>query len=264
MSLERLDTPSVDWQAGDDIASIIARYGREIPNRIALVQGGRTTTWAEFDRQVDAVASALLASGVRPGDKVAFLAENSIEYAEAYFGALRAGACVVPLQTLASPEALAKMVADSGARALFVGAAYSDVGAAIAGENGALRVVFDGDAPGFVSYGAFLARSTGKPVAVPVGPNDAFDVIYSSGTTGVPKGIVHSHAARKSGYAGGRSQYFPAGTVNILATPFYSNTTCVTWFLTTAAGGTNVILAKFSAEAFLEAARDSASGSRKS
>jgi long-chain acyl-CoA synthetase len=88
---------------------------------------------------------------------------------------------------------------------------------------------------------------------VRIGPDDAFDVIYSSGTTGVPKGIVHSHAARKASYGGSRAGYFDADSVNILATPFYSNTTSVTWFITTARGGTNVILGKFSPEALLEA-----------
>jgi acyl-CoA synthetase (AMP-forming)/AMP-acid ligase II len=69
----------------------------------------------------------------------------------------------------------------------------------------------------------------------------------------VPKGIVHSHAARKASYAGSRGRYFSQDTVNVVATPFYSNTTCVTWLLATASGGTNVILPKFSPEAFLDA-----------
>ena len=252
-----LDTPNVRWQAGDDLAAIVARHARAAPDRPALIHGSRTLTWAELDRAIDRAASALLSSGSRPGDKVALLGENSIEYAEAFFGTLRAGGCAVPLPTMASTDSLARMLSDSGARALFVSGAYREVGGAIAGEAVALRVSLDGAAEATgahgIPFGAFLDRGASAPPAVPIGPDDAFDVIYSSGTTGVPKGIVHSHAARKASYGGSRAGYFSEDTVNLLATPFYSNTTSVTWFITTARGGTNVILGKFSPEALLDA-----------
>jgi acyl-CoA synthetase (AMP-forming)/AMP-acid ligase II len=248
-----LDTPRIGWQPGDDLAAIVARHARERPGAAALVQSERTVTWAELDREVDRAASALLASGSHPGDKVAILGENSIAYAVVFFGALRAGACVVPLPTMASHDSLARMVSDSGARALVVSGAYREVGAAIAGDAVTVRVSLDEAAGHGISYRAFLARGSGAPPIVPIGPDDAFDVIYSSGTTGVPKGIVHSHAARKASYGGSRAGYFTTDSVNILATPFYSNTTSVTWFITTARGGTNVLLAKFSPEALLEA-----------
>src|SRR5580698_9998169 len=184
-----LDTPRIAWEAGDDLAAIVARHGREAPGRAALVHGERTLTWAELDRRVDRVASALSASGSRPGDKVALLGENSIEYAEVFFGALRAGACVVPLTTMASTDSLSRMLSDSGARALIVSGAYRDVGAAIGGEAIALRVSLDAGAGHHeLSYDAFLERGGSAPPAIPIGPDDAFDVIYSSGTTGVPKG----------------------------------------------------------------------------
>lgn len=248
-----LDTPRTAWQAGDDIASIVARHAREAGQRIALIQGERALTWRELDAAVDRVASAILASGARPGDKVAVLGDNSVEYAEVFFGALRAGACVVPLPTLASRDALERMVADSGARALFVSGKYQEVGAEIAGRSVSLRVGLDAEGDGFSAWSRFVERATSSPAIVPIGPEDAFDVIYSSGTTGVPKGIVHSHAARKASYAGSRASYFSPESVNVLATPFYSNTTTVTWFITTARGGANVLLGKFSPEAFLDA-----------
>src|ERR1700729_1772427 len=159
-----LDTPRTGWQPGDDLAAIVARHAQETPERPALVHGDRTRTWADLDRRVDRAASALLASGSRPGDKVALLGENSIEYAEVFFGALRAGACVVPLPTMASADSLARMLADSGARALFASAAYREVGSAIAdagagagaGAGVALRVALDGEGGAFgVSYEAF-------------------------------------------------------------------------------------------------------------
>jgi long-chain acyl-CoA synthetase len=261
-SLDSLDTPRADWQPGDDLGSIIARHARENGEGIALVHGARTITWAEFDGGVGRVACALLASGLRPGDKLAVLGENSIEYAEVFFGALRAGQCVVPLPTMASVDSLARMMADSDSRSLFVSSAYREAGVAIASDRVSLRVLLDGDAresssASFLSYAAFQERGTSGGLAqVPIGPDDAFDVIYSSGTTGVPKGIVHTHLARKATYNGTRAGYFDARSVNMLATPFYSNTTTVTWFITTARGGTNVILGKFSPEAFLAAVQE--------
>jgi long-chain acyl-CoA synthetase len=245
-------TPRTPWQDGDDLPAIVARHARTAPDRAALIQDDRRVPWGELHAGVDRVASALLGAGLRPGDKVAVLGENSIEYAEVFFGALRAGGCVVPLPTLASRDALERMVADSGARALLVSGKYHEVGAEIAGHAVGLRVSLDAAGSGFSSWASWVATATAAPERVPIGADDAFDVIYSSGTTGIPKGIVHSHAARKASYGGSRASYFDEDSVNLLATPFYSNTTTVTWFITTARGGASVLLGKFSPEAFLE------------
>src|SRR5690242_19415543 len=115
----RLATPQVAFESGDDIASIVRRWARETPGRPALVQGERVVTWAEFDERVSRVASALESRGIRRGDRIAVLAQNSIEYVEVFFGGLRAGASVVPLPTMASPASLSLMLADCEAKLLF-------------------------------------------------------------------------------------------------------------------------------------------------
>jgi len=252
LNLIALDTPKMPFEPGDDLASIIARVAARRPEAVALVDGDRRVTWSSLAPAIARTAGALLGKPRARGDRVAMLGANSVEYVEAFFGTLHAGLCAVPLPTLASKETLALMLEDCGARVLFASAAYRDVAEDLIRGRRIEGVGFDFESDAFERHASFVAG--GSAIApVLVSGSDPFDVIYSSGTTGVPKGIVHSHAARKASYAGSRASYFSETDVNIVATPFYSNTTCVTWFIATARGGTNVILGKFSPDAFLRA-----------
>src|ERR1700742_2423252 len=102
MNLPPLATPKMPFSAGDDLPSIIARLAAVNPEGIALVEGARRVTWAELAENVARVAGALLKERRSRGERVAMLGGNSVEYVEAFFGALHAGLCAVPLPTLAS------------------------------------------------------------------------------------------------------------------------------------------------------------------
>lgn len=255
MNLPPLETPKTPFSAGDDLPSLIDRVAAARPGDVALIEGSKRATWSELAGAVERVAGALLAKPRSRGDRVAILAANSIEYVEAFFGALRAGLCAVPLPTLASTESLGLMLDDCGARVLFASSAYRDTAETLIRSRSIEGVGFDFASDAFTSYRDFQSKSVPVSVAA-ISGSDAFDVIYSSGTTGVPKGIVHSHAARKASYAGARAAYFSSDDVNVIATPFYSNTTCVTWFLATARGCKSLIIGKFSPDAFLAAVEE--------
>ncbi len=246
------DIPGVVFERGDDITTRVNRIARLGPGRTALADEQRSITYSELAETAASVASALVDSGVRRGDRVALLATNSVEYVQVFLGALEAGASVVPLPTLSSVDALRAMLEDCTPRVLFASAAYHDALEQADRARTPHRVGLDLGDRDWTSLSAFRAGRPGAAFPA-LGADDEFDVIYSSGTTGIPKGIVHSHGARKASYAGSRAAYFSPDTVNVVATPFYSNTTCITWLLTTAAGGTNVLLGKFSPDAFLSA-----------
>jgi long-chain acyl-CoA synthetase len=154
---------------------------------------------------------------------------------------------VVPLAPGSSTESQAAMLSDSGARLLFLDRSTADNMPA----SGPRRIGFDPETPGAQSFESFLAEAGSKPVPVTVAPQDPFNIIYSSGTTGVPKGIVQPHGMRWGHVRrAGDSGYGP-DSVTLVSTPLYSNTTLVSFFPSLAQGGAVVLMAKFDAGKFL-------------
>ncbi|MFI5280243.1 MAG: class I adenylate-forming enzyme family protein [Gemmatimonadales bacterium] len=250
--METLDTPLAEFPPGEDAASLIAGFAATQPDRTALIQDDRVVTWREMNGQICRASGALAALGVGKGDRVAVLSRNSIEYAEVFVGILAAGACTVPLPTMASSEALELMLRDSGSKVVIVSSAYRDLVAPFVDRLEKLvpggKIGFDFSGEGWTAFESSLSVADGKTPSVRIESTDDFNIIYSSGTTGVPKGIVHNHAQRRTLYIGMRAFGFNAEGVHLVSVPLYSNTTMATWLPAICGGSTNVLMAKFDAE----------------
>ena len=164
----------------------------------ALIGGHGTTSWSELDAAVNRTAHALASLGLEPGDRVAVVMANVVEFAFAYYGALRAGLVVVPVNPAYTPRELTHLLSDSGARAAVVGRVHLPAVAEARESAPALEVVIatgSSDAPGAVAFGPLLEQSSTQPVVPGRGGEDLAVLLYTSGTTGTPKGAMLSHRA---------------------------------------------------------------------
>ena len=230
------------------IADLVAQHARSRPAHVAVVQGDRSVCWAQLDAMADRIAASLQRDGIAPGEAISICAANSLEYVAVFLGGLRAGAAVAPLSTHSSAQQLSTMVDDCGARHLFI------EGAVPAFETRARRIFMDG--LGAERLQDWLLPAGSRPRPVQVTPDAPFNIIYSSGTTGTPKGIVQPHGMRWSHVARAESYGYGPDAVTLIATSLCSNTTLVCFFPTLARGGTVVLApAKFDAGAWLALAQ---------
>ncbi len=233
------------------LAALIQAHAQHQPQRPALRDDQLELNYAQLDALMDRIAAALQRDGVRPGEVIAICAHSSVRYAALFLGALRAGVVVAPLAPSSTRDSLAAMLRDAGAQWLFLDMAAQDL---VPPDMAASRCVsLDGVVAG-IRFEDWLAAEGAQPQPVDIAPEAPFNIIYSSGTTGTPKGIVQSHGMRwmhvRRGSAYG---YGPEGRT-LLATPLYSNTTLVVFFPTLAFGGCVQLMPKFDAARYLRLA----------
>ncbi|MFC4591590.1 acyl-CoA synthetase [Sphaerisporangium corydalis] len=171
----------------EGVGSWPRRRARKTPNRVAIVHDGRAMTYGELDERVSRLARALRGLGVGRGDRVAYLGENHPALLETLFAAGTLGAVFVPLNTRLSGAEIGYMLADSGSSVLVHGAG-SQADPAEAAAALPLRTVDVHD-----GYEAMLARAVGGSAGEPVSLEDPLIMMYTSGTTGTPKGAVLTH-----------------------------------------------------------------------
>jgi acyl-CoA synthetase (AMP-forming)/AMP-acid ligase II len=179
-----------------DLSTLIAHHARYRPGEIAVVFGERHVTWRELGERTDRLAQVLLSLGIRPGDRVATLLPNCVELLEVYWACPRIGAVLVPLSPLLLPAGLASLLRDAGARCLVTDRDLcSRLLAPVRDQLDALAdeavLTVDGNYPSLLA-----AAPAGPPHTRRPAEEDLFNIMYTSGTTGLPKGIMHTHRIR--------------------------------------------------------------------
>ncbi|WP_430419067.1 long-chain-fatty-acid--CoA ligase [Phenylobacterium sp.] len=240
-----------------DIATV---HGRERGDRVAVHFEGRDLTYAELDRRSDRVAGLLQQAGVKPGDRVAWLGRPSEAWFEIFFGVAKARACFAPINSrLAVPE-IAFILKDSAANVFFVTPEFFDAAVTVAeGAGRPIQVIaVGGDHPTFASYAALRNAAPAPSLSTPQAEDDVLQ-LYTSGTTGLPKGVRLSNA-NYSAFLALRHQiegfsYDADDTVLILMPMFHVAGTNIS-FSGMAAGGRIVLQAEFSPPAVLKAFGD--------
>ena len=235
------------------ITDLIRAHAQRDPGHVALRDGDAALTYGALDARMDRVAASLQRDGLRNGDAVAICAHTSIDYAVVFLGALRAGVVVAPLAPSSTPDSLVRMVRDAGARVLFADSALPEVPG---GWPGVARIGLGATQTGGPpTLDAWLAPAGARPQPVVIEPAAPFNIIYSSGTTGEPKGIVQPHSMRWA-HVNRASKYgYGPDSVGLLSTPLYSNTTLVVFFPLLAFGGCVVLMARFDAARYLALAQ---------
>jgi long-chain acyl-CoA synthetase len=240
-----------------NVAVMLRESARRAPAKTAVILGETKLSYARLDELSDRAAASLAAAGVQPGDRVGLQLPNIPQFVIAYFGILKAGGVVVPMNVLLKAPEIEFQLRDSGARTLITYGAFLDESAKAAEAAGlaSLYVVAEAGAPATgTAFEALLAGDRPGPQLALRSPADPAVIIYTSGTTGTPKGAVLSHLSLyMNADIPGRLFEFGADDTVVVALPLFHvfglssvMNTCVLL------GGTMSLVPRFEPRAVLE------------
>jgi acyl-CoA synthetase (AMP-forming)/AMP-acid ligase II len=240
-----------------NVVESISLHAKFKGNRTALICGEHRLDWTDFNASVNAIASALIDEGLKKGDKVALLSLNSIDAVGVIFGVMRAGGVVVPLCALLTPQQLASFIEDSGSEFIFCDAQLQALVTPVLTQiriPAQRRIALGFSGEGWRELSEFIVGSNTKSPYPQLSDDDEANIMYSSGTTGVPKGIVHDHRARfLTAMALAAELNIDSSAVTLLTTPLFSNATWAVLLPTVFMGGATSMLVRFTPDDFLDA-----------
>ena len=236
-------------------------YAQEVPNRPAVIMSdtGASMSFAELEERSACVARLLYERGLRRGDNFAVLAENCLEFYALYWAALRSGLYITAINHHLMPSEIAYIVNDCGARVLFVSASKADKALALIEQTPAVesRLAFGGAVANHEVYEEVLSATASLPTE---DDRVGGDMLYSSGTTGVPKAIKMPLQERRVHETGdpylavfGKMYGFDSTTVYLTPAPLYHAAPLRFGGWVHAMGGTVVVMPAFDPMAALEA-----------
>ena len=227
---------------------LIAAWGEYRGDAEALFDGTTSLSWHETADRVERIAARLQADGLERGQAVAILGTTTVNYALIYLAAIRAGGCAAPLTTSASPDQLAGMARDSGAIHLFIDRAKLT-------ELGDFKLPTANQIVMDEELDSFMAPPGAQAMPFEPHENDPLNINDTAGTTGIPKGIVHSHGMRWRQMTFRAALNYGTDSRTLTSTPLYSNTTMAVFLPTMYSGGCASLMGKFDTEGWLKRAQ---------
>jgi acyl-CoA synthetase (AMP-forming)/AMP-acid ligase II len=182
------------WMPVGDILKVLAAHE---PNKEAVADLSRSLTFKEWNERCNRLANALLAAGLEKGDKIACISYNCVEWMEFYGATAKAGLVCVPVMFRLAPKEYGYLLENSEAKAFIVASEFVEGANSIRSQlTGVKQWIHLGEGPtpdGYVGYEELMAAGAPGEPAVEVLPQDVWTIMYTSGTTGKPKGAVRTH-----------------------------------------------------------------------
>lgn len=243
-----------------NLGTIFSRHAQYRPDHPAIVFEDERLTYKELNQGVNRFANALLDLGINKGDHVATVLPNCLELYEIYWAVAKVGAVVVPMSTLLLKGALKSLLNDSDTLLLISNHQFTDIINEIKPElinipPGNYILTDRDDETGFQNYHSLKDNaSPEEPQGISINPDDTFNIMYSSGTTGLPKGIVHTHRIRVAyGTSFAASFRLTPESITMHAGAIVFNGAFVDLMPTVFQGATYILLPQFDPESYIDA-----------
>ncbi|MFV2116405.1 fatty acid--CoA ligase [Micromonospora sp. LOL_025] len=244
------------------LVDVVRRYAAQQPDAVAIICEGRRVDYATLHRVSNQVARGLQAAGLRPGDRIAYLGRESEHFYDLFFGAAKAGVVFVPINWRLAAGEVEHILRDSGAALLFVDSDSAVVAEKLAPELPMLRqvVALDSDGVARAGFAAWVSAQPDANVLAKVTPDTPLAQMYTSGTTGLPKGVVLAHRsflAVRDGLASENLDWLDLreGDVSLLCNGGF-HIGGLSWAaMGFAAGATNVVMREFTTAGAVELIR---------